>query len=80
MHFWILITNYLRLSRVSNMFYSLIPHSGSTPPIKTIEQIKSKSVMLEALTDIEIAHRLMKQKVRLAAVRVSYPRRELREI
>eukprot|EP01127_Copromyxa_protea_P009599 TRINITY_DN2278_c0_g1_i4.p1 TRINITY_DN2278_c0_g1~~TRINITY_DN2278_c0_g1_i4.p1 ORF type:complete len:379 (+),score=44.24 TRINITY_DN2278_c0_g1_i4:210-1346(+) len=49
------------LSSISNKFYNLIPHTGSTPAIKTTEQIKAKSVMLEALTDIEIANRLMKQ-------------------
>lgn len=53
-----------RLNSVSNTFYNLIPHRGATPPIKTSEQIKEKSSLLEALTDIEIATRLMKQKVR----------------
>lgn len=51
-----------QLNSVSNTFYNLIPHRGATPPIKTSEQIKEKSSLLEALTDIEIATRLMKQK------------------
>jgi len=50
------------LTRISNLFYNLIPHRGDTPPIKTSDQIKSKSMMLEAVTDIEIAQRLMKEK------------------
>jgi len=50
------------LQRVSNVFFNLIPHRGATSPIKTIEQIKEKSQLLEALTDIEIAQRLMSQK------------------
>eukprot|EP01123_Difflugia_compressa_P004961 TRINITY_DN1648_c0_g2_i1.p1 TRINITY_DN1648_c0_g2~~TRINITY_DN1648_c0_g2_i1.p1 ORF type:complete len:483 (-),score=84.40 TRINITY_DN1648_c0_g2_i1:141-1589(-) len=50
------------LTRVSNLFYNIIPHRGSTPPIKTIETIKEKSSLLEALTDIEIANRLLKEK------------------
>jgi len=50
------------LSRVSNSFYALIPHRAGTPVIKTTEQIKEKSALLEALTDIEIANRLIKQK------------------
>jgi len=50
------------LTRVSNLFYNLIPHRGSTVPIKTIEQIREKSQLLEALTDIEIANRLMREK------------------
>jgi len=51
------------LRRVSNLFYNLIPHRASdNPPIKTIETIKEKSQMLEALTDIEIASRLLAQK------------------
>jgi len=42
----------------------LIPHNfdGKEPPvIKTIEQIKDKSALLGALTDIEIAQRLISQ-------------------
>jgi len=51
------------LRRVSNTFYNLIPHRNTdNPPIKTIDTIKEKSQMLEALTDIEIASRLLAQK------------------
>jgi len=50
------------LRNTSNIFYNLIPHRADTPPIKTIDQIKEKSSMLEALTDIEIANRLLKEK------------------
>eukprot|EP01125_Pyxidicula_operculata_P022922 TRINITY_DN9686_c0_g1_i3.p1 TRINITY_DN9686_c0_g1~~TRINITY_DN9686_c0_g1_i3.p1 ORF type:complete len:514 (+),score=92.79 TRINITY_DN9686_c0_g1_i3:227-1543(+) len=50
------------LNSVSQSFYQMIPHRGNTQTIKTIEQIKEKSSLLEALTDIEIATRLMKEK------------------
>jgi len=50
------------LIRVSNLFFNLIPHRGATNPIKSIEQVKEKATLLEALTDIEIANRLMKEK------------------
>jgi len=40
----------------------LIPHVGSPGPIKSSEQIKEKAQQLEALTDLEIAQRLLKEK------------------
>jgi poly [ADP-ribose] polymerase len=49
------------LQTLSNKFFDLIPHSGATSPIKTVESIKDKSALLGALTDIEIAQRLMRQ-------------------
>jgi poly [ADP-ribose] polymerase len=50
-----------KLTSLSNDFFGLIPHSGSTAPIKTAEMIKEKASMLTTLTDIEIAQRLMRQ-------------------
>eukprot|EP01129_Flabellula_baltica_P002999 TRINITY_DN12865_c0_g1_i1.p1 TRINITY_DN12865_c0_g1~~TRINITY_DN12865_c0_g1_i1.p1 ORF type:complete len:501 (-),score=112.46 TRINITY_DN12865_c0_g1_i1:47-1489(-) len=50
------------LSRMSEQFYSLIPHRGSTPVIKTTDAIKEKSKLLDSLTDIEIAQRLMSER------------------
>jgi len=50
------------LKRISDSFYNLIPHRGNTPVIKTTETIKEKSKLLESLTDIEIAQRLIKEK------------------
>lgn len=50
------------LSRISNLFYNLIPHRGDTPAIKSADQIKAKSSLLESLTDVEIALRMMKEK------------------
>jgi len=50
------------LKRVSDLFFNLIPHRAQSTPIKTIEQIKEKSSLLEALTDIEIAQRMMREK------------------
>eukprot|EP01130_Rhizamoeba_saxonica_P014930 TRINITY_DN65_c0_g1_i2.p1 TRINITY_DN65_c0_g1~~TRINITY_DN65_c0_g1_i2.p1 ORF type:complete len:262 (-),score=58.76 TRINITY_DN65_c0_g1_i2:748-1506(-) len=52
-----------QLRTVSDAFYSLIPHRGSTPVIKTTEVIKEKSSLCEALIDFEIAQRLMNNRV-----------------
>jgi len=52
----------LELTNISNTFYSLIPHKSDSATIKSTEQIKAKSSLLEALTDVEIALRLMKEK------------------
>jgi hypothetical protein len=35
-----------RLQTLSNKFFDLIPHSGTTSPIKTVESIKDKSALL----------------------------------
>jgi len=51
-----------RLRDISNEFYALIPHRGEQSIIKTIDTIKDKSKLLESLTDIEIALRLMREK------------------
>jgi len=51
-----------RLRNVSNQFYGLIPHRGDTPIIKTSDSIKEKSKLLDSLTDIEIAQRLMAER------------------
>jgi len=50
------------LTRISNNFYNLIPHRSGNTTLKTSEQIREKSQLLEALTDIEIANRLMREK------------------
>jgi len=47
-----------KLSSLSQKFYSLIPHT-KTPTIDSTAVMKEKLSMLEALTDIEIANRLM---------------------
>lgn len=52
------------LADLSSRFYTLIPHSfgRQVPPvIKNAEVLKKKMQMLEALADIEIATKLMKQ-------------------
>jgi poly [ADP-ribose] polymerase len=50
------------LTRISNNFYNLIPHRSGNTTIKTPEQIREKAQLLEALTDIEIANRLLREK------------------
>jgi len=50
------------LTRISNNFFNLIPHRSGNTTIKTVEQIREKAQLLEALTDIEIANRLMREK------------------
>lgn len=52
------------LERLTSRFYTLIPHSfgRSVPPvIRNSETLKKKMAMLEALADIEIATKLMKE-------------------
>eukprot|EP01112_Ceratiomyxa_fruticulosa_P003582 TRINITY_DN138_c0_g1_i5.p1 TRINITY_DN138_c0_g1~~TRINITY_DN138_c0_g1_i5.p1 ORF type:complete len:680 (+),score=156.34 TRINITY_DN138_c0_g1_i5:230-2269(+) len=52
------------LADLTSRFYTLIPHSfgRSIPPvIRTNEQLKSKMSMLEALADIEVATKLIKE-------------------
>uniref|UniRef100_A0A6B2L8B5 Poly [ADP-ribose] polymerase n=1 Tax=Arcella intermedia TaxID=1963864 RepID=A0A6B2L8B5_9EUKA len=52
-----------KLKDLTRVFNDHIPHRNGVPPtIKTIEQIKEKSSLLEAVTDIEIANRLIKEK------------------
>jgi poly [ADP-ribose] polymerase len=51
------------LKQLSEQYFRLVPHSNSSPsPIKSIDGIKEKSQQLEALTDIEIAQRLLNEK------------------
>jgi len=52
--------NNLRI--LSDQFYDIIPHRGERALIKTIDTIKDKAKLLESLTDIEIALRLMREK------------------
>jgi len=52
------------LSQKSSEFYTLIPHSFGRripPVINSIDVLKSKMTMLETLTDIEIATKLIKE-------------------
>eukprot|EP01105_Mastigella_eilhardi_P011040 TRINITY_DN2544_c0_g1_i1.p1 TRINITY_DN2544_c0_g1~~TRINITY_DN2544_c0_g1_i1.p1 ORF type:complete len:543 (-),score=145.84 TRINITY_DN2544_c0_g1_i1:66-1694(-) len=50
-----------RIRSLSQQFYGLIPHSGSCPLLSSPESIKEKLKMMEAIGDIEIAARLMKE-------------------
>jgi len=57
--------NSTELQRLSSDFYTLIPHAygrGTVPPvIRTVEMLKMKMQMLEALADIEIATKIIKE-------------------
>ena len=51
------------MKQLSDQYYRLIPHTSATAVIKSADQLKEKSSQLEALTDIEIAQRLLNEKV-----------------
>jgi poly [ADP-ribose] polymerase len=54
-----------RLLRACDQFYTRIPHAfgmSKPPMIKTDEQVKAKMALLEALSDIEIAMRVISDK------------------
>lgn len=53
-----------QLKTISDQYYNLIPHANTTAILKSTEQIKEKAAQLEALTDIEIAQRLLREKAR----------------
>eukprot|EP01128_Nolandella_sp_AFSM9_P005618 TRINITY_DN2749_c0_g1_i1.p1 TRINITY_DN2749_c0_g1~~TRINITY_DN2749_c0_g1_i1.p1 ORF type:complete len:494 (+),score=79.30 TRINITY_DN2749_c0_g1_i1:2-1483(+) len=50
------------LKQLTQKYYTLIPHKDVSSVIKSLPQLKDKAAQLAALTDIEIAQRLMKQK------------------
>eukprot|EP01117_Protostelium_nocturnum_P006845 TRINITY_DN2453_c1_g2_i1.p1 TRINITY_DN2453_c1_g2~~TRINITY_DN2453_c1_g2_i1.p1 ORF type:complete len:925 (-),score=400.89 TRINITY_DN2453_c1_g2_i1:130-2904(-) len=54
----------MRLKDLSNQFYTIIPHNfgmNAVPIIRTIEDVKKKTDLVDALCDIEIANKLMKE-------------------
>lgn len=55
----------ITLIDASNKFYTLIPHNcgvGKLKPLETLEEIKSKCDMLDALLEMEIAYNLLRDK------------------
>ncbi|PRP84649.1 hypothetical protein PROFUN_07899 [Planoprotostelium fungivorum] len=55
----------IKLKDLSNQFYTIIPHNfgnAAAPVLRTVEDIKNKSDLLDALCDIEIANKLMAEE------------------
>ncbi|XP_014489527.1 PREDICTED: poly [ADP-ribose] polymerase [Dinoponera quadriceps] len=58
-------TDRITLIDASNKFYTLIPHNSGISelkPLETLEEIKSKCDMLDALLEMEIAYNLLHDK------------------
>ncbi|XP_032677618.1 poly [ADP-ribose] polymerase [Odontomachus brunneus] len=58
-------TERIKLIDASNKFYTLIPHNcgvSDLKPLETLEEIKNKCDMLDALLEMEIAYNLLRDK------------------